>query len=561
MIMMKSLRFLFAALALVSCNPYSVDPQGQDGPDTPADPRFDVSGLPGSEVNANSTFILSVSSESKGAIDFSSSDQDVAFVSLAAKRQYKVAVKSVKKDTPVIVSFVQEACGDYAEARLDVSFTVLAETYEAGPTVPAESHPDLDGIKFTFTESVKPVVNPERGLYKSRNFYSSSAPLNPSEVTAQRLDGYSLWYLGFYLSDFMEGDIQPDFLEKFQACMDALRAGGSKCMLRFAYKDHSSDKEEMDPEVDVVLRHVEQLKPYLQKNADVIFVLQAGFVGPWGEWHSSTHFGNSFELRKKLMDALLDALPESRQVQVRTPQFKMRMYGLAVADTLTAAKAHDGSIKSRIAGHNDCFGASVNDYGTFDNEKNDRAYWKAETRYTIMGGETCNVSSYCTCKATTSDLVDYHWTCLNQDYNSDVLARWRTDNCYNAIVARLGYRLVMVDLFLSAYPKAGEPCQVTLRFYNTGYAAPMNPRDAKLVWKTPSGKLEETALGSDPRTWYTGYHTVSTTFVPSTASGTLYLELSDPLLPDRPEYCIALANESVFDAETGMNRLFEIKEK
>ena len=37
------------------------------------------------------------------------------------------------------------------------------------------------------------------------------------------------------------------------------------------------------------------------------------------------------------------------------------------------------------------------DYGTFDNESNDRAFWKRDTRYTLMGGETCKVSDYCKC--------------------------------------------------------------------------------------------------------------------------------------------------------------------
>ena len=40
--------------------------------------------------------------------------------------------------------------------------------------------------------------------------------------------------------------------------------------------------------------------------------------------------------------------------------------------------------------------------------------------------------------------------------------------------------------------------------------------------------------------------------------GTVYLALEDPLLPGRPEYSIALANDGVWDAETGWNKLFEL---
>ena len=549
-------------IGLLACSPAK-----DNSPEEKAvpDPEFTVSGIPEGAVRAYDNFLLTVSSKSQGSIDYQSDRPDVATITLAAKRQYKVRAQAPRQETPVTVTFVQAAKGDYPETKKEIRFTVLPESTAAGPTAPGDILPDLEGIKVTFTETDAQLVNPERGHYRARNIYRASDVLKASDVKAQRADGYSLWYLGFYLTDFMQGDIASDFLDAFQASMDALREGGAKCVLRFAYRDYHNDKDEMDPEVDVVLRHVEQLKPLLRRNEDVIFVLQAGFVGAWGEWYYTSHFGFNprtdadYLPRKRLADALLDALPVSRQIQLRTPQFKMRMYDLSVKDTLTAATAHDGSALSRLAGHNDCFGASENDYGTFDNESKDREFWKTETRYTIMGGETCGISDYCTCQASLKDMVDYHWTYLNKDYHSDVLNRWKSSGCYYEVVARLGYRLVMTDLFYPEDFAAGKPCSVTLRFYNTGFAAPMNPRDAILVWETPDGKKEETPLGSDPRTWQPGFHVVTATFTPSTSKGTLYLKLSDPLLRDRPEYSIALANNQVFDTATGLNKLFVIQ--
>ena len=554
---------LLALAFLKACTPTPEDIP-QDVTD-PTDPEFTISGIPQEAVKAYSTFTLSISSKSQGSIGFASDRPDVATIQLSARREYKVKTQAPAVETPVTLTFTQAAKGVYPKVVREVHFTVLPENQGIDPSLPQENHPDLPGVKIPFKEATGLHINPERGHYRAKNIYSGTSPLSVSEVKAQRASGYTLWYLGFYLTDFMQGEISSSFLDKFQASMDALREGGAKCVLRFAYRDYHNDKDEMDPEVDVVLGHVAQLKPYLQQNEDVIFVLQAGFVGAWGEWAYTTHFiynprtDADYAPRKRLCDALLDALPVSRQVELRTPQFKMRMYGLSVKDTLTAATAHDGSLKSRLAGHNDCFGASSNDYGTFDNETKDRAFWKAETRYTIMGGETCGVSEYCTCEATRKDLVDYHWTYLNKDYNTDVLSRWKSSGCYNDFVARLGYRLVMLDLFYPESFQAGKSTQVTLRFYNTGFAAPMNPRDAILVWETPSGSLEETPLGADPRTWQPGFHVVSTSFTPSSARGTLYLKLSDPLLRNRPEFSIALANENVFDSATGLNKLFEIK--
>ena len=84
-------------------------------------------------------------------------------------------------------------------------------------------------------------------------------------------------------------------------------------------------------------------------------------------------------------------------------------------------------------------------------------------------------------------------------------------------------------------------------------------RNATLVWVDLDGKSKEFSLGADPRNWHPGWHVVSASFTPTSAKGTLYLSLSDPLLQGRPEYSIALANEGVFDSSTGLNKLFEIK--
>lgn len=534
-------------------------------PDDPVSADLTVTGAPDGPVKAYSTFYLNVSSKSDGYIDYKSSDASVASVSLSGRRQYRVEAKGPAKDTEVTITFTQEAEEEYPEAKAEVVFTVLAESTDTGSTTPDDPHADLEGVKVSFTEATGLVINPERGMYRSRDIHSGSDPVSVSEIKAQRLSGHTLWYLGFYLTEFMKGDISQAYLDKIQACFDAVKAAGCKCIPRFAYRDYHNDSDEMDPEVSVVLRHVEQLKPLLQKNEDVIFVMQAGFVGSWGEWYYTSHFkfqprtDADYQPRKQLTEALLGALPASRQIQLRTPQFKMRMYGLSAKDTLTAITGHDGSKLSRLAAHNDCFGASADDYGTFDNEKGDRTFWKGDTRYTIMGGETCGLSDYCLCEASLKDMKDYHWTHLNEDYHGDVLKRWKKNDCYNQIVARLGYRLVMQDLFYSSDFAAGKPCEVALRFYNTGFAAPMNPRNAKLIWISSDGTRQQTDLGSDPRTWHPGWHVVKATFTPGSAKGTLYLALQDPLLPDRPEYSIALANEGVFDSSTGYNKLFEIK--
>lgn len=457
---------------------------------------------------------------------------------------------------------VYSSSSKYMEKRYDSDFTMVRSRFHPAGEICFERNV-VNTV--TYQEADGEVLNPERGMYTTFEIWKDTYNLTAASVKSKVAAGHKLVLLEFYLKDYMYSDISSSYLETVQKCFDAVREAGAKAIVRFAYKDSTGDfpNEDMEPEVDQVLSHVAQLKPYLQKNEDVLFVLQAGFIGTWGEWYYTSHFvmkpktDEDYEPRRQLTAALLDAVPKSRQIELRTPRFKMAMYHLSLADTLTASKAHKTTDLARLAGHNDCFGATSSDMGTFDGEES-RQFWKAETRYTIMGGETCQLSDYCLCANSLKDLEDYHWTYLHSGYNKQVLNRWKTDGCMDEIKARLGYRLVLEEVEYQKV-KAGKECPVTLRLRNKGFAAPMNPRKASLVWVDADGSTSRFALSSDPRTWHPGAVTVTGSFTPVTNKGTLYLELADPLLSKNPDYSIALANKDVYVANKGYNKLFEVK--
>ena len=94
-----------------------------------------------------------------------------------------------------------------------------------------------------------------------------------------------------------------------------------------------------DPSKTDVLKHISQLKPILTLNQDVILTMQAGFVGPWGEWHGSTNFADDLEARQQIVSALLDAVPE-RNVGIRTPKHKQALYTSASTDAVLHSSGH-----------------------------------------------------------------------------------------------------------------------------------------------------------------------------------------------------------------------------
>ena len=65
-----------------------------------------------------------------------------------------------------------------------------------------------------------------------------------------------------------------------------------KVILRFTYSNSCCDPPFNDAPKATILEHLEQLKPVLAKNEDVIAVVQMGLIGPWGEQFYSDHFGD-----------------------------------------------------------------------------------------------------------------------------------------------------------------------------------------------------------------------------------------------------------------------------
>lgn len=428
--------------------------------------------------------------------------------------------------------------------------------------------PGMEAVSYEPTDAI--IANPERGFYSAQEIFSvSSKGISRDGAAANRKNYRTLYLLEFHLKDFVNSDISEEYLQTIRTYFQSMRDGGAKCILRFCYSNgmNESDKP-WDASPAQTLRHVAQIKPILQEYDDIIFVVQAGFIGSWGEWYYTENYDNAS--RKALLEALLDAVPASRQIELRTPAFKMNLYGYSLADTLTRATAHTTDVKARLAGHNDCYLASANDQGTFSNS-NERKFWTAESAYTIMGGETCATSAYCDCQpketpkaahGALADLAQYHFTYMNQGYHQGVLNRWKTGGCFEEIQKRLGYRYVLDKGQFTEFPAAGAAFRIVLDLHNEGFSPVQNPRDAEFVLTDKGGKVLGTwKLNSDPRYWMPGENvTVDQTLtLPSGISGevTLWLNLPDPCetLRNNPLYSIRLANKDLWDEETGYNKL------
>lgn len=222
-------------------------------------------------------------------------------------------------------------------------------------------HGDLSASDANF-------ANPERGFYIQRAPLwreSERLALEAADLEAARAQGISLLRAYYVLERYRDRPLEASVFEALEADLNLLRAHGFKVILRFAYNfplDGEDYRASVDAPVNVVLKHIQQLKPILRAHADIIAHMEAGFIGAWGEWHSSAnqlidHPERGFNASSRaILFALLDALPQERMIALRYPFMKQQLFG---ASPLTEAQAFTGSPQARLAAHDDCFLASA----------------------------------------------------------------------------------------------------------------------------------------------------------------------------------------------------------
>ena len=422
--------------------------------------------------------------------------------------------------------------------------------------------------------------NPERGFITMIGGNLSES--NPYGVKGQesnldnhkQKDKISIVLVHYYLSNYRTKETIPDkVLNAFDEDMEVLRQKGLKAIIRFSYANgtYTSGGVESakDATLDIVKKHINQYKSHWQANADVIFCFQAGIVGAWGEWYYTDNFGNKQdrmnESRRAVVDALLEAVPADRMIQLRTPLFKTSYVGDTKA--LTSEEAFTGTPRARLGQHNDAFLYDYDNMGTYTDTAKQKPWLAQETLYVPIGGETDitdvnKAKQWATYDKTIGEMSRLHWTFIQSGYATQTTDYWRENGTFDELNRRMGYRYQLVSGTYSDNVAAGSKMQVNLQIRNAGFAPLYNERPAYIVLKN-GNKTYPLKLASDPRRWLP--NGVVTTVneqltVPSNVpSGTyqLYLYMPDAYsrLASDPAYAVRMANTGVWESATGMNNL------
>ncbi len=421
--------------------------------------------------------------------------------------------------------------------------------------------------EIAYQETSEDIANPERGFYRARE-------LTLPDRFDVRDENITLIYGKIRADAFRDQPLSDDFLASIQKGFDEARKQGVKVNPRVVYNygPHPGAKARYgdDAPKRSILTHITQLKPLWEKNMDVINVIDAGFIGGWGEWHTSANELDNPQDRQDILFAILDALPKERMVVQRYPRFKREIFGGSETSAdaiLTRERAFDGSNLARVGFLNDCFLSSDNDVGTYQNLNEGWAlsreldYIAAESPYVPYGGETCRLHARGNCENTVKEMEKLHINYLNLDYNRQVIAQWQEKGCFEEIRRRIGYRFVLTKARIPESVAAGGVLSIEFEVKNVGFGELFNPRQVEVVLRNNSTSQQVVAtIAEEPRFWGAGQTSLVRTKlqVPTSLPGgeyTLGIGLPDvsPGIHDDPRYAIRFANENVWEPSTGIN--------
>ena len=436
--------------------------------------------------------------------------------------------------------------------------------------------------------------NPERGFRFEKQIafepddrrVTFKWPLTEEERRYKAEDGVVMSQAYCYLTRYCDGEIPQSKLDALQTAFDEARAEGVKFILRFAYENDMPAKTGPTPER--ILSHIAELTPIVRKNIDVIYTLQMGWVGAWGEFHTSVHgIEKDREAVAKITKATLDMLPESRCTMMRTMSHRENALSVLKKGGERIGFFNDATLANQTEGGTwtTVWKGCEERQGRPGNPQFDEVcrigvhvpvegelFWRgAEIDLERQGGLSAIIrfwrNHYSTFsivhgnkdlekpadrkfgaidlwKTTpvTQELLDVFGVPADPAYFEGVPYR----TAYDYIRDHLGYRL----LATGCERKGGE-VSVTLR--NCGFAAPINPRRAYFAIVRENGKVEEIATDFDCRAAEPGKDAVVRAAVPPLADGerlALWLPDESESLRYRPEYAIRLAGGATV-AEVG----------
>ena len=367
--------------------------------------------------------------------------------------------------------------------------------------------------------------------------------------------------------------LSSTMLSDLDTRLTAFESTGMRVMIRFIY--NFGDPNPMDAPIDVISAHIDELAPIVMNHKDIVFALEAGFIGTWGEWHDSTNGNDDAASQKAVLDKELSYVGDAFPILVRYPGDLLQYLGNTTPpvnfglhdDYYDSDDVDGGTWLSCVTGVDVC----PSPYTQTDLQ----TFAAAVSTTTMFVGEFGALDAPTqTCDALAAYSYTYHPQSIALGiYPSEIGTELQSEGCIGDFFNKVGTRIELQQASLSGSATPNGQLAVALTMVNTGYGRVVRARPASLIFTAggdvvaqlpiPLADLDLRALASAspavPQTFQFDV-TLPSNF-PSSGNVAVSLLIPDPApsLTSSAAYALPLnsgdASGAIFDPSTGLNRI------
>lgn len=399
--------------------------------------------------------------------------------------------------------------------------------------------------------------NPYRGWYHIYGqVLSDTDPLNETAVLNVLNRSAEITLLEINLCRYRTSDIGPNGLAQLDDLFSYWNKAGKQIILRFLYDwDGTPQKAEPDS-ISMIMRHMDQVAPVVNKYKSNIYLMQGTFIGAVGEMHSSNY--SDSESMTKLIEHLANVIDPDIFLSVRTPAMWRTVN--QTFDPITSDNAFQGTVASRLGLFNDGMFGSEYDLGTYGTSplseaksflaqgtlEDELAFQNQLCNYVPNGGEVVLNHPRSNFPDVLSPLTQMHVSYLDCDYDAQVLDKWRAatytgSNCFQNtdgftyIGEHLGYRYTIKSIDCSFRWNKDETAALAIQIENEGFAGSYRKFNSAITLvHNESGITYKLPLDFDNRFLSGGSKKTLRLKLPirnyETGTYTIYFSMNDPEL-------------------------------
>ena len=428
---------------------------------------------------------------------------------------------------------------------------------------------------ISYEESTEAIGNPDQGFYRPIyvKMTEAGASYNKNIVNAST----QLYHLRIDISAFsaaVNGSADKLLTDKALADLDGLLSylneKEKNAVVRFAYDPSYNGAKDKEPAQEIILKHIGQVCPVLDKYQLTVTAIEAGLIGPWGEMHSSV-IANAEHI-SPIIEAFLTNTA-NLPVLVRTPKMIYNYLGIKLAD-IDGYEIAATDKAYRLGLYNDGYLGSDSDLGTYTDRAREIEFLSKQTDHLPYGGEVVIPNSPLhdieTCLP---EMFKINLNYLNIEWNNQVIDKWKntfyTAKCgdeknyygktaFEYIQNRMGYRFLVTNSTFE-YKDNADKFKVNLTVKNLGFGNLNKVKKAKLLFVDGSGEVKFAKQVED----FTGAESVSYSTDLNLAKGKyeVYLCLYGGEVEGKPVYALQFANKDIWNAELKANKIGEIEIK